>query len=330
MRAPAFWSAERGGPAAAALAPLAAAFDLASQARRGLARPRPAPLPVVCVGNFTLGGGGKTPTALALARLLRQEGLAPHLLTRGYGGRVHGPLAVDPARHDARTVGDEALLLASQAPTWVSRNRPAGAAAASEAGADLVVMDDGLQNPGLAKDLSLCVMDGGFGFGNGRLFPAGPLREAPARGLRRVDALVLVGPDRHGALQSLRLGRRPVLEAELVPGPEAGALRGRAAVAFAGICRPGKFFETLEGIGCEVVARHPFADHHRYSPDEIMTLVEEADAKTALPVTTEKDFVRLPEEAKPMVRTLSVTLEWRDPAGIRALLAPLVERCHGG
>lgn len=325
MRAPAFWARERGG-GAAALAPLSWAHDAAGRLRHGLTKPARAAVPVLCVGNFTAGGAGKTPTVLALARLLAEEGIEAHLLTRGYGGRERGPLRVDPARHDARAVGDEALLLAAAAPTWLARHRPAGAAAAAAAGAPLVVMDDGLQTPSLTKDLSLAVIDGGAGFGNGRLLPAGPLREPLARGLRRADAIVLIGPDRHGALAALGPLEAPVIEAALVPGLEACRLRGRAVVAFAGIGRPGKFFETLAGIGCEVVARYAFADHHRYRPDEIMRIVERASARDAVPVTTEKDYVRLPEEAKPMVRTLSVALEWRDPAEPRALLRPLVAR----
>lgn len=180
----------------------------------------------------------------------------------------------------------------------------------------------------MVKDCALAVVDGGAGFGNGRLLPAGPLREPLARGVRRADAIVLIGPDCHGALAALAPLEAPVIAAALVPGCEAGALRERAVVAFAGIGRPGKFFETLAGIGCAIVARYAFADHHRYRPDEIMRIVEHASARDALPVTTEKDYVRLPEEAKPMVRTLSVALAWRDPAEPRALLRPLVARAR--
>ncbi len=326
MRAPEFWAPERGGIAAAALTPVSWAYEFATQVRNGLIRPARAALPVLCVGNFTAGGAGKTPTVLALAGLLAQDGIKTHLLTRGYGGRERGPLRVDPARHDARAVGDEALLLAAAGPTWLSRDRPAGAAAAAAAGADLVVMDDGLQTPSLVKDLSLAVVDGGAGFGNGRRLPAGPLRESLARGLRRADALVLIGPDRYGALAALGRLDLPVIEAALVPGLEAFELRERPVVGFAGIGRPSKFFETLTDIGCEVIARYAFADHHRYGPDEIMEIVEHASARDAVPVTTEKDYVRLPREARPMVRTLSVTLEWRDPAEPRALLEPIVAR----
>ena len=329
MRAPAFWTAERGGLAAAALAPVSRLYDAAALARAALVRPARAAVPVICVGNFTAGGAGKTPTVLALASLLADDGLRPHVLTRGYGGSERGPLRVDPARHDVRAVGDEALLLARAAPTWLCRDRAAGAAAAAAAGAPLVLMDDGMQNPALAKDLCLAAVDGGAGFGNGRVLPAGPLREPLARGLGRADALVLVGPDRKGALAALGAPAIPVIEAALVPGDEARALKERPVVAFAGIGRPEKFFETLAESGCTVVARHAFPDHHRYKASEIAAIITEANERNALPVTTEKDHARLPPEARGQVRTLPVTLAWREPAEVRALLAPLIARSRG-
>ena len=329
MRAPAFWAAERGGIAACALAPLSWLYQLGARGRDVLTRPAEAGVPVICVGNFTSGGAGKTPTVLALAALLAEARVHPHILTRGYGGSQSGPLRVDPTRHDAHAVGDEALLLARAAPTWLSRNRAVGAEAATSAGASILLMDDGMQTPGLAKDLCLAVVDGGAGFGNGRLLPAGPLREPLALGLRRAQALVLVGDDRRGALAALGEHDLPVIEADLVPGDEARALRERPVVAFAGIGRPEKFFETLEGSGCAVIARYAFADHHRYKPGEIAAIVEHAKERDAQPVTTEKDYVRLPPDAREKVRTLPVTLAWRNPSAPRDLLAPLLARCRG-
>ncbi|MDE0391182.1 MAG: tetraacyldisaccharide 4'-kinase [Rhodospirillales bacterium] len=330
MRAPAFWAAERGGIAASALTPLAWLYRLGARRRAALAQPVEAGVPVICVGNFTAGGAGKTPTVLALAALLAEEGIRPHILTRGYGGSEAGPLRVDPARHDADAVGDEALLLARTAPTWLSRDRAAGAAAAAAAGAPILLMDDGMQTPTLVKNLCLAVIDGGAGFGNGCVLPAGPLREPLARGLSRAHALVLVGDDRRGALAALGAHDLPVIEADLVPGEEVRALCERPVVAFAGIGRPEKFFETLEESGCTVIARYAFADHHRYKPGEIAAIVDEAKERDAQPVTTEKDHVRLPPEARAMVRTLPVTLAWRDPAAPRRLLAPLLARCRHG
>ena len=330
MRAPAFWAAERGGIAACALTPLSWLYQLGARGRDVLTRPAEAGVPVICVGNFTAGGAGKTPTVLALAAMLAEAGVHPHILTRGYGGSEGGPLRVDSARHDARAVGDESLLLARAAPTWLCRDRAAGAEAAASAGASILLMDDGMQTPGLAKDLCLAVVDGGAGFGNGRLLPAGPLREPLARGLRRAHALVLVGDDRRGARAALGEHDLPVIEADLVPGDEARALRERPVVAFAGIGRPEKFFETLVENGCNVIARHAFADHHRYKPGEIAAIVDQSKQRGAVPVTTEKDHVRLPPEARAAVHAFPVTLTWRDPAEPRSLLAPLVECCRRG
>ena len=329
MRAPAFWAAERGGIAAAALTPLSCLYRLGAHARAASIRPAKAGLPVICVGNFTVGGAGKTPTVLALAALLAEESIHPHILSRGYGGSERGPLRVDPDRHDARRVGDEALLLARAAPTWLCRDRLAGAAAARSAGAPLVLMDDGMQTPGLLKDLCIAVVDGGAGLGNGRVLPAGPLREPLATGLRRAHAVVLVGDDRRGALAALGRHDLPVIEADLVPGEEVRALRERPLVAFAGIGRPEKFFKTLEDAGCAVIARHAFGDHHRYRLGEITAILDDAKERGALPVTTEKDHVRLPQEARASVRTLPVTLAWRNPAEPIGLLAPLLARCRG-
>ena len=330
MRAPAFWAAERGGIAAAALTPLSWLYRLGARSHAALARPSRAGRPVICVGNFTVGGAGKTPAVLALAALLAEDGVRPHILTRGYGGSQRGPLRVDPARHGADSVGDEALLLARAAPTWLCRDRPAGAAAAASAGADLLLMDDGMQTPGLAKDFCFAVVDGGAGFGNGRLLPAGPLREPLACGLSRAHALVLVGVDREGALAALGPHNLPVIEASLVPGDEVRALRERPVVAFAGIGRPEKFFETLVQNGCNVIARHTFADHHHYKPGEIAAIVDQAKERDAVTVTTEKDHVRLPPDARAMVHTLPVTLTWRNPSEPRDLLSPFVERCRSG
>ena len=323
MRMPEFWNpGNSGGAQARLLTPLAWGYGMAGQVRRAFVTPQRVEVPVICVGNVIAGGAGKTPTALALAKLMQEWDVAPHFLTRGYGGTARGPMRVDPKRHNARTVGDEPLLLARQAPTWLSRNRPAGARAAIADGAEAIVMDDGLQNPSLIKDVSLIVVDGGFGFGNERLIPAGPLRESLSQGLARADAIVLVGPDEAGVVARLGNNPAPVLRAELTPALQALKLRERAVVAFAGIARPAKFFRTLEAIGCKIVRRIQFADHRRYTPDEIMTLVEYAGAQGAIAVTTEKDWVRLPEEAKPMVQSVAVTLEWQDPDAVRELLIP--------
>lgn len=321
MKAPGFWRVN--GVLPRLLSPAAMLVDLAGRLRRGAATPYRSRLPVVCVGNLVAGGAGKTPAARSIAARLLEMGRRPAFLSRGHGGSTSGPHRVNQATDDAVRVGDEPLLLAEVAPTWISRNRAAGARAIeADGGADVIVMDDGFQNPWLAKDLSLVVVDGGFGFGNGRVMPAGPLRETVDEGLARADAVVVVGRDESGAREAVG-GRRPVLAARIVPSVEAEALAGRRVLAFAGIGRPEKFFATLEEIGAVVVAGRGFPDHHRFRGEEIMDLVEAANAAGADLVTTAKDHVRLPEEARPMARRVDVALDWVEPERIDTLLVGL-------
>jgi tetraacyldisaccharide 4'-kinase len=330
MRAPDFWAAREAGQGALSgllsglLAPAGACYHLAGRLRRAAVTPARAACPVICVGNLVAGGAGKTPVVLSLVEHLRRAGgPQPHVLTRGYGGRVAGPLRVDAARHDAATVGDEPLLLAQAAPTWVARDRVAGAHAATAAGARLIVMDDGFQNPALAKDLSLLVVDGDYGLGNGRVIPAGPLRESPAQGLARADAVVLLGEERHGL--ALRLGAaHRLLRARLAATAEAQTLRGCRVLPFAGIGRPAKFFATLAELGAEVAETRGFPDHHLYRRSEIEGLLAAAECLAALPVTTAKDAVRLPPDLRDRIIVLRVEVAWQDPAALTRLLQPFL------
>lgn len=316
MKAPDFWRHD--GLAAKLLSPLSALYTWGVDRRLAEAEGYRAAMPVICVGNIIAGGTGKTPVASALADRLRGRGLAVHLLTRGYGGSEAGPLLVNPRIHDAAQIGDEALLLAGHGPTWVAHWRPKGAAAAAEMGAQVLVMDDGFQNPTLVKDLSLVVVDGGYGFGNGRVMPAGPCREPVDKGLARAHAVVLIGEDRTNAARYL--GNLPVLRARLIPGPEAAQLAGSRVIAFAGIGRPGKFFETLRNVGAKIVSKHGFADHHPYTRGEIEELVAEANDSGALLVTTAKDMVRIPPDLRRGIAVLTVTLGWDDPDMLDRLL----------
>ena len=320
MRPPGFWSRPPSHPLARLLAPAGRLYGGLSADRMDRAGAMP-PCPVLCVGNFTLGGAGKTPTALALARLLRELGRAPAFLSRGYGGRIAGPLIVDPTRHAAAEVGDEPLLLARAETTVIARDRPAGARLCAEAGAEVIVMDDGLQNPSLTKTLSLAVVDGGAGNGNGLPFPAGPLRAPLARQWPHVAGLVLVGEGAPGETLAAEAGGRglPVHRARLVPG-EASGWAGCRVVAFAGIGRPEKFFQTLRSLGAEIVAERAFPDHHPFRPDELAVLSALAAREGAELVTTEKDAVRLPAEARAAVRVLRVALTFDDEARLRRQL----------
>lgn len=324
MRAREFWA--RRGLVPALLAPLAGLYAAAGALRRRFVRPFRAAVPVVCVGALTVGGAGKTPTAIAVAARLAALGHTPHILTRGYKGRLRGPVRVDPASHTARDVGDEPLLLAAAAPTWVARDRAAGARAAIAAGADLLVLDDGYQNPGLIKDMSIVVIDGGQGIGNGRRLPAGPLRETIASGFGRARAVVIIGKDRTGIAARVPRGVA-LLRARLVPDPaDAKLLRGKRVLAFAGLGRPAKFFDTLAEAGAKVVKRNAYPDHHPYAGPEVEATIAEALRMDAIPVTTAKDAVRIPETQRARLRVLRVTLACDRPEELDRLLAELKRR----
>ena len=319
-RAPDFWF--RDGWLPQLLAPLSA-IGAALTAPR-VARPGwRAAVPVICCGNVTVGGAGKTTVVLDLARRLILRGEAVHVLLRGYGGSSRGTRRVLPT-DTAAEVGDEALLLAEIAPTWTGGNRAASAKAAVAAGATVLLMDDGLQNPSLIKDLSLLIVDGATGFGNGRVLPAGPLREPVATGAARCQAAVVIG-----AAVALPPWL-PVLRASLVQGPEIAALRGRRVLAFAGIAYPEKFFVPLAEAGVEVVERVPFADHFAYARRDLDGLLAWAARLDAVPVTTPKDAVRLPSDIRTKVTVVGVGLAWSDEAALNALLDGVVRPRHTG
>lgn len=322
LQAPEFWS--RPGLVSDLLAPLGWAYGAVATARRRVAHPLRVGVPTICVGNVTAGGAGKTPVVLSLAALLRERGRQPHILSRGYGGSLRGPARVDPTKHSAGDVGDEPLLLAAAAPTWIGADRAASARAAIAAGADLLLLDDGFQNPALAYDLALIVIDGGYGFGNGRVMPAGPLREPVAAAVERASAAVVIGAGaRHVALGSL-----PVLGAQLVP-VGAEDLHGARVLAFAGIGRPAKFFATLRELGATVVETRSFPDHHVFAGFELASLATLAQTHRAVLVTTEKDQVRLPGDWRGKIRALKVELRWDDAAALDRLLAPVLVSTHG-
>jgi tetraacyldisaccharide 4'-kinase len=309
IRAPAFW--RRRGPASALLAPLGALYAAAT-ARRLARGPRARPgAPVICVGNLTAGGTGKTPAVIALAERLAARGVAAQVVSRGHGGSLEGPVRVDPARHAAGEVGDEPLLLAAFAPTWVARDRLAGARAAVEAGAEAILLDDGFQNPALAHDLAIVVVDAEAGFGNGRCIPAGPLREPVATGLARAGLTLTIGPD--AAQARLALPEPPPrLRGRLAPLATGMDWRALPAFAFAGIGRPEKFFATLEALGAEIRGTEALADHQPLTPALLHRLGERAARLGAQPVTTEKDAVRLPPTLRGRVLVLPVRLELSD------------------
>ncbi len=332
MRPPRFWYAapDRPGPMPHLLAPLASLYGAATArrvARRAVGGYRAA-VPVICVGNLDVGGTGKTPAVMALTGMLAGRYGEVHVVTRGYRGRMRGPVRVDPRRHGAADVGDEPLLLAAFAPTWVARDRAAGVRAAEAAGAGVIVLDDGFQNPAIRPDFALVVVDAARGFGNRRVIPAGPLREPVAAGLARADMILSIGEPRAQADFSARWGpeiaERTHLRGVLEPLATGMSWKGLRVLAFAGIGHPEKFFATLRALGADLRRAEALADHQPLTVRLMTRLTLEAKALGAQLVTTEKDAVRLPASYRPKVLTLPVRLTLEEPEALEAALDRVV------
>lgn len=324
MKAPAFWYDAAPSALGGLLSPLGLIYGAATALRQRTGKPARPGVSVVCVGNLTAGGAGKTPVVIDIARRLTAAGRRPHVISRGYGGQAGAtPRPVDPDMDTADTAGDEPLMIAKTAPVWVGGDRPRAAHAAVDAGAGTLVLDDGFQDPSLAKDLSIVVVDGRYGFGNGFLIPAGPLRESLRAGLARADALVVIGDDVWGVGDAARrFGPKnlPVLTARIVPGPEIEQISKALGVAFAGIGHPEKFFQTLRDHGCRLAGTRAFPDHHPFSSADLAALKRRAEALKGVLVTTEKDAQRIPAGDRAGIEVLTITLQWDDEAALDRLL----------
>ena len=326
MKAPHFWSAgldPRSREAAPLtrilLTPLAALYTMGIRRKLANAKPAAVPVPIICVGNLTVGGVGKTPVVDAIRRMASEAGLRAASLSRGYGGSLSGPLRVDPASHAAAEVGDEPLMLAASGEAWIGRDRAEAARAMAADGVRLIVMDDGHQNPSVAKDLSLIVIDAAAPFGNGFVLPKGPLREPVADGLARAQGVVLMGEGKE--LTAVQKSRLPVLRAAIAP---SGAVPEGPLVAFAGIGRPVKFFDGLKAAGADLREGVPYGDHHVFTAGDLRFLHDLAASHGARLITTTKDHVRLPADERQRILAFPVEARFEDEAALRALLAPVL------
>jgi tetraacyldisaccharide 4'-kinase len=321
MKAPQFWY-QPPSIDSQLLTPFEYLYRMGSLLRHACARPYRAHIPVICVGNVVAGGAGKTPTALALAALLQKLGHKPAFVTRGYGGTQHGPLQVDPTHHNSEDVGDEALLLSRLAPVWIGRNR-VKAIREAEKVATHIILDDGFQNPTIKPHVSLLVMDGGVGLGNGRVIPAGPLREPIAQALRRATAILIIGGTDNYAewYELLRKSGKPLLRASLQPAIPKDFPHKAKFLAFAGIGRPEKFYGLCRKENLTLLETHDYADHHVFSRNELERLERKARSLNAKLLTTEKDFVRLPPWFRDRVLTFPVNLRFDDNAAVEKLVS---------
>lgn len=350
---PRWWYRSERGLAETLLSPVACVWNRVAMRRFKAIRPYRPSLPVICVGNFTAGGSGKTPMALYLASRLAMAGTTPYMLTRGYGGREAGPRFVDPANDRSGDVGDEALLLANIAPTVIARDRVAGARLIEEEAARrrtpaAIVMDDGLQNPALAKDLTVAMVDAGRGIGNGRVIPAGPLRIALDFQIGLADAIVFNHRDAPEASDTLAgsAGKPhwvpasfpgPLLDAWPAPQGDTAWLSGRDVIAFAGIVNPERFFAMIDRLGGRCRERIAFPDHHPFTASDAQSLLDRARATGSLLVSTEKDLIRLrgatgalgdlSEAARAI--TIAITLSGRDSARLASLIDTAIDRRSG-
>ena len=318
MKTPKYWQSN--SIVSKLLLPLGLIYGVLTQLRLKIKRPKHADIPVICIGNITAGGTGKTPVSISIAKMLGTEMYHPYFVSRGYGGKLKNVL-VNNKKHSAKEVGDEPLLLSSQAPVIVNSNRYEGAQLAIKEGADVIIMDDGFQNPSMHKNLSFLVFDGTYGVGNGRLIPAGPLRETFKDGIKRADALVIMGKDKHDLAKRCNL---PVFYAHT----EAVQthINNSNVVAFAGIGHPQKFYHTLSSQGFNVVETIDFPDHHFYKKSELNAILAKAKELNAVVYTTSKDFVKIPTFMQDEFNVLEISVVWDNPEELMSFIKSKINK----
>ncbi|UYH52060.1 tetraacyldisaccharide 4'-kinase [Candidatus Kirkpatrickella diaphorinae] len=319
VMAPRFWHVPHATFQQRLLTPFSLIVRFAHKIRQSLARPLTVSVPVICCGNLSVGGTGKTIVVRELTQRLQAQGHTPHILSRGYRARLKGPLRIDVEIMTSREAGDEPIMLARDAPVWIGRDRRQTALAAIGAGADCLIMDDGLQNPGLAKTLRIVIIDGAVGLGNRHVIPAGPLREDAERGLMKADAVILIGEDKTSLAAKIPPGKT-ILRAQLIPGTDLRRLQGQRVIAFAGIGRPSKFFSMLTDSGITASREISFPDHHDYTDRDCQRLIGLSQTAKMQLVTTAKDAVKLPAWFREQVQVIHVALKWDRPEAVERLL----------
>lgn len=332
--APPFWW-EKSGWQAWALAPFSFLYGKVAGRRMKRSRRASVPVPVICIGNFTVGGAGKTPTAIAIARAATAKGLKPGFLSRGYGGTLDVTTRVDAEHHRSVDVGDEPLLLAREAITVISRKRVDGAKRLVDEGVDLIIMDDGFQSARLTLDYALVVIDTRRGIGNGHLVPGGPVRAPLDEQMRQLSAILKVG-DGQAADAIIRTAARAgkqIFVSSIRPRPQPD-LKGKPVLAYAGIADPEKFYRTVSSLGADIVSRRGFPDHHQFSDEEMSDLMQDAAKADLLPVTTAKDAMRLQGRHGPAAdllqasRIIDINMVFDDPNAAGAMIDAALENCR--
>ncbi len=323
LKAPKFWYSKNDSFLSTILYPASLIYRFVGKIYISLNKPNKSEIPVICIGNLVVGGAGKTPVALKISEILKFSGYNPHFLTRGYAGKIKDNIKVHDG-HSAEEVGDESLILSEVAPTWIGSNRIRSSKLAKKNNADCIIMDDGFQNPTIKKDFSIIVIDGKQGFGNKRVLPSGPLRESIRRGLKRADAIILVGEDKLNIKKFLSVSI-PFFNATFDVSKNKEIFKGKNVTAFAGIAYPTKFFDTLKEQGAKILKKINFPDHYIYTENDLLKLVEIANNNQSILVTTKKDYVRIPKNYKKIVHKLDGEIILDEEENLRIILNNVLE-----